>query len=144
ARARRGEAQASRLISRRRASKRRHLGARPSPGIGRFGRAPGLNQATIALSLSWNDGFRQGVGTGERGGGNGPSSESGETCGAMSRSSIAAMTTRGDDDGSSLSIARALSLSWNVRFRQGGGRGLWKLAKRGTERGLVHSSTVNE
>ncbi|RWW43014.1 hypothetical protein BHE74_00051368, partial [Ensete ventricosum] len=39
------------------------------------------------------------------------------------RSSAAAVTTRCDDVGSSLSIARAL----------------WKLAKRGTERGVVHS-----
>ncbi|RWV92765.1 hypothetical protein GW17_00044826, partial [Ensete ventricosum] len=60
ARARRGEARAPRSISRRRASKRCRLGTRPSPGAGRFGRAPGLNQVTIALSLSWNDGFRQG------------------------------------------------------------------------------------
>ncbi|RWW32164.1 hypothetical protein BHE74_00054756 [Ensete ventricosum] len=57
--------------------------------------------------------------------GNEPSSESGEMGGAMSRSSTAAVTTRRDDDSSSLSIARALSLSWNVGFRQGGtgGRG---------------------
>ncbi|RWW50409.1 hypothetical protein BHE74_00043315, partial [Ensete ventricosum] len=45
ARARRGEARAPRSISGRRASKRRRLGARPSLGAGRFGRAPGLNQA---------------------------------------------------------------------------------------------------
>ncbi|RRT47024.1 hypothetical protein B296_00051475, partial [Ensete ventricosum] len=42
AQARRGEARAPHLISRRSASKRRRLGARPSPGTGRFGRAPGL------------------------------------------------------------------------------------------------------
>ncbi|RWW04339.1 hypothetical protein GW17_00032446, partial [Ensete ventricosum] len=42
---RRGEARAPRSISRRRASKRCRLGARLSPGAGRFGRAPGLNQA---------------------------------------------------------------------------------------------------
>ncbi|RWW77994.1 hypothetical protein BHE74_00013808, partial [Ensete ventricosum] len=45
ARARQGEARAPRSISRWRASKRRRLGARPSPGAGLFGRAPGLNQA---------------------------------------------------------------------------------------------------
>ncbi|RWW45105.1 hypothetical protein BHE74_00049086, partial [Ensete ventricosum] len=127
AQARRREVRAPRLISRWHTSKRRCLGARPSPGAGRFGRAPGLYQATIALFLSWNAGFRQG-GTRGRGGGNGPSSESGETGGSMSRSSTAAATTRRDDDDTSLSIARAL----------------WKLTKRGTERGVVHSSTVNE
>ncbi|RWV79258.1 hypothetical protein GW17_00059638, partial [Ensete ventricosum] len=63
AQARRGEAQAPRLISKRRASKRRRLGARPSPGAGRFGRAPRLYQATISMSLSWNVEFKQG-GTG--------------------------------------------------------------------------------
>ncbi|RWW40564.1 hypothetical protein BHE74_00054042, partial [Ensete ventricosum] len=42
ARARQGEARAPRSNPRWRASKRRHLGARPSPGVGRFGRAPGL------------------------------------------------------------------------------------------------------
>ncbi|RZR89726.1 hypothetical protein BHM03_00017496 [Ensete ventricosum] len=80
-----------------------------------------------ALSLSWNVRFKQG-GTRGSEGGNGPSFESDETSGSMSRSSTAAATTRRDDDGSSLSIARAL----------------WTLAKWGTERGMVHSSTVNE
>ncbi|RZS20303.1 hypothetical protein BHM03_00052817 [Ensete ventricosum] len=37
----------------------------------------------------------------------------------MSRSNTAVATTRRDDD-YSLSIARALSLSWNIGFRQGG------------------------
>ncbi|RWW44354.1 hypothetical protein BHE74_00049884, partial [Ensete ventricosum] len=46
ARARRGEARAPRSNPRWRASKRCRLGARPSPGIGRFGRAPKLIQAT--------------------------------------------------------------------------------------------------
>ncbi|RZR92369.1 hypothetical protein BHM03_00020652, partial [Ensete ventricosum] len=59
ARARRGEARVPRSISRRRASKRHRLGARPSPGVGHFGRAPRLNQAIITLPLPWNDGFRQ-------------------------------------------------------------------------------------
>ncbi|RWV77057.1 hypothetical protein GW17_00062171, partial [Ensete ventricosum] len=45
ARVRRGEARAPRSIPRRRASKRRRLGAHPSPGVGRFGRAPGLIEA---------------------------------------------------------------------------------------------------
>ncbi|RWW02685.1 hypothetical protein GW17_00034204 [Ensete ventricosum] len=51
--ARRGEARAPRSISRQRASKRRRLGARPSPGAGRFGRAPGLNQAKQTRLLTW-------------------------------------------------------------------------------------------
>ncbi|RWW29616.1 hypothetical protein BHE74_00002989, partial [Ensete ventricosum] len=95
AQARRGEARAPHLISRRRASKRRRrLGARPSPGAGRFGRAPGLYQTIISLSLLWNAKFRQ-EGTGvtllqkENEGRNEPSSESGETGGVM-RSSTAA------------------------------------------------------
>ena len=46
ARARRGKARAPRFTSRQRASKRCCLGARPSLGAGRFGLAPGLNQAT--------------------------------------------------------------------------------------------------
>ncbi|RWV99751.1 hypothetical protein GW17_00037326 [Ensete ventricosum] len=50
--ARRGEARAPHSISRRRASKRRRLGARPSPA-GRFGRAPGLNQARRTRLLAW-------------------------------------------------------------------------------------------
>ncbi|RWW56808.1 hypothetical protein BHE74_00036449, partial [Ensete ventricosum] len=94
AQARRGEARAPHLISRRRASKRHRLSARPSPGAGRFGRAPGLYQTIISLSLSWNAEFKQ-EGTGvtllqkENEGRNEPSSESGETGGAM-RSSTAA------------------------------------------------------
>ncbi|RZR76880.1 hypothetical protein BHM03_00001780, partial [Ensete ventricosum] len=44
--------------------------------------------------------------------------------GAMRRTSIATATTRCGDVDSSLSIARAL----------------WKLAKRGIERGVLHSS----
>ncbi|RZS08761.1 hypothetical protein BHM03_00039781, partial [Ensete ventricosum] len=59
AQARRGEAQVPHLISRRRASKRRRLGAHPSPGAGRFGRAPGLYPTIISLSLSWNAEFKQ-------------------------------------------------------------------------------------
>ncbi|RZS11630.1 hypothetical protein BHM03_00042977, partial [Ensete ventricosum] len=46
AQVRRGEARAPRSIPRRRASKRCRLGACPSSGVGRFGRAPGLIQAT--------------------------------------------------------------------------------------------------
>ncbi|RZR88969.1 hypothetical protein BHM03_00016626 [Ensete ventricosum] len=42
ARTRRGEARAPRSTPRRHASMRRRLGARPSPGDGQFGRAPGL------------------------------------------------------------------------------------------------------
>ncbi|RWW42295.1 hypothetical protein BHE74_00052173, partial [Ensete ventricosum] len=55
ARARRGEAQVPRSISRQRASKRRRLSARPSPGAGRFGRAPGLNQVRQTRLLAWFD-----------------------------------------------------------------------------------------
>ncbi|RWW68413.1 hypothetical protein BHE74_00024062, partial [Ensete ventricosum] len=46
ARARRGEARAPQATPRRHTSKRCRLGARPSPGDGRFGRAPGLIQST--------------------------------------------------------------------------------------------------
>ncbi|RRT55325.1 hypothetical protein B296_00042278, partial [Ensete ventricosum] len=75
-------------------------------------------------SLSMDVRFRQVGRSGGRGGGNEPSSESSEMGGAMRRSSTAAATTRRDDVGSSLSIAQTL----------------WKLAKQGTERGVVHSS----
>ncbi|RZS24775.1 hypothetical protein BHM03_00057918 [Ensete ventricosum] len=46
ARARRGEARAPQSTPRWHASVRRRLGARPSPGDGRFGRAPNLIQST--------------------------------------------------------------------------------------------------
>ncbi|RWW35454.1 hypothetical protein BHE74_00059612, partial [Ensete ventricosum] len=47
--------QAPRSISRRHASKRCHLRTRSSPGVGRFGRAPGLSQARRTRLLAWFD-----------------------------------------------------------------------------------------